>query len=162
MRQLVLCVKIPQFSVWFSPRMHNITQIGVYLTFCRARCFCIFPLTTTPPWLLPSLTSHLWPLRNALKAATKWNRKFWSKRLSIAVNKSSLSKLFCFIFIQIVFFIIVGLDIVVAHGVEVGELPDSGVGELAVGAAQVASTWWVRGRKRETRRRLAGHVRHRS
>ena len=43
-----------------------------------------------------------------------------------------------------------------------GELQDSGVGELAVGAAQVASTWWVRGRERETRRRLAGHVRHRS
>ena len=43
-----------------------------------------------------------------------------------------------------------------------GELPDSGVGELAVGAAQVASTWWVRGRERESRRRLAGHVRRRA
>ena len=97
-----------------------------------------------------------------MKAVTKWNRKCTRKRLSIEVKKLCLHKFFCFIFIQIFFLIIVGLAIAVAHGVEVGELPDSGVGELAVGAAQVASTWWVRGRERETRRRLAGHVRHRS
>ena len=69
----------------------------------------------------------------------------------------------CFIFIHIVFFIfIVASQLVVAHGIEVGELPDSGVGELAVGADQLASTWWVHGLEREGRSRLAGHVRRRS